>query len=632
MQKPNKELYLIDFDSTFIKSEGLDELAEIVLKDHQKKDTILATIKETTKQGMEGKIPFGQSLTTRLKLLHANKSHVIKAAKLLKTHITNSIKRNKSFFKKNNEHIYIISGGFKELILPVVKPFGIDESHIFANTFVYDKKKNIIGVDTNNPLAMDDGKIKLVKSLKFDRNIVVIGDGYTDYKLKEAGVVTKFIAFTENIEREIVTKNADQIAKSFDEFLYRNNLNLSFSYPKNRIKALVLENIDKEAVETFEEEGYQVTHLSSSLSEEELLEIIPDISILCIRSRTHITKKILSVSTRLLAIGIFAIGTNQVDLKNAAERGIAVFNAPYSNSRSVVELILGEIIVLTRGVFDKNLKLHNGVWDKSASGSHEIKGKTLGIIGYGNIGTQVGVVAEALGMNVLFYDIAERPTLGNAKGLEKLEEVLKRSDIITVHIDGRQENTNFIDEKKFKIMKNDVIFLNASRGFVVDMTALAKYLKNGKIKGAAIDVFPKEPKNNNEPFALELQQLPNVILTPHIGGSTEEAQKNIARFVSNKLIEYLNSGNTSLSVNLPNIQLPTLTHAHRLLHIHENVPGILAKINSVLGENSINIVEQYLKTSDDIGYVITDVNKKYNKKLLNILKKVPHTIRFRVLY
>ena len=276
--------------------------------------------------------------------------------------------------------------------------------------------------------------------------------------------------------------------------------------------------------------------------------------------------------------------------------------------------------------------MHKGIWDKSAKGAHEIRGKTLGIIGYGNIGSQVSVLAESLGMKVIFYDIVEKLALGNAKRCKTMQELLKTADIITVHVDGSPQNINLISEKELHAMKDDVIFLNASRGFVVDINALVKYLKNGKIKGAAIDVFPKEPKGKDDPFISELQQFPNVILTPHIGGSTEEAQKNIAEFVSTKIIEYINSGNTYLSVNIPNIQVPPQNHTHRLLHLHENVPGIMAKINSILAENNINIEGQYLKTNEQIGYVITDVNKKYDVQVLDILKKIPHTIRFRVLY
>lgn len=632
MPKTNQKFYLIDFDSTFIKSEGLDELAAVALQKNKKREEVLNKIKSLTQAGMDGKIAFGKSLKNRIELLKANRTHVEKTAKILKKNISSSILRNKSFFKSYSENIYIISGGFKEFILPVVKPFGIKEDHIFANTFIFDKKGNIRGVDQTNPLAHDNGKATLVKSLKLDGEIIVIGDGYTDFQLKEAGLVKKFIAFTENIEREIVTKKADHIVSSFDEFLYVNNLPMSISYPKNRISVLLLENIDNNAVINFEKEGYKVTYYEKSLPEEELIEKIKDTSILGVRSRTVITPSLIQHANKLLALGVFAIGTNNIHLPSLTQKGITCFNAPYSNTRSVVELVLGEIIMLMRHVFEKSTKMHEGIWEKSAKGSYEVKGKTLGIIGYGNIGTQLGLVAESLGMHVYFYDKVEKLILGNAKKCESLEELLKKSDVVTIHVDGNVSNKNLINEKLFSLMKEGVIFINACRGFVVDEEALIANLKKGKIRGAAIDVFPKEPKSNKDPFLSELRKFPNVILTPHIGGSTEEAQANIAQYVSQKLIEYINTGSTFLSVNIPNTQLPEQGKSHRLLHMHKNVPGVLAQINNTFANNHINILGQYLKTNDEIGYVITDVDDKHDKKFLEILKKIPDTIRFRVLY
>lgn len=633
MEQKTKQYFIIDFDNTFIKSEGLEELAAIALKNNPQKETVLEKIKELTMLGKEGKISFEESLNKRLELLKANRQDVEKLAAHLKKNISDSILRNKHFFKTFKDNIYILSGGFKDFIIPVIKPFGIPESHVFANTFIYDNKGNITDFDKTNPLSQENGKAKLVKSLNLtDADTYVIGNEYTDYKLKELGLVKEFIAFTENIERDVVVNKADRVAPTFDEFLYINKLPMSLSYPKNRINVMLLENVDKDAVTRFEKEGYSVTYYEKSLPEEELAEKIKNVFILGIRSGTRITPKVLQNADHLLTVGAYCIGTNQIDLLSCAQQGITVFNAPYSNTRSVVELIIGEIIMLFRDVVNKSNKMHKGIWDKSAKGVHEIRGKTLGIIGYGNIGSQVSVLAESLGMRVIFYDIVEKLALGNAKRCKTMQELLKTADIITVHVDGSPQNINLISEKELHAMKDDVIFLNASRGFVVDINVLVNYLKNGKIKGAAIDVFPKEPKGKDDPFISELQQFPNVILTPHIGGSTEEAQKNIAEFVSTKIIEYINSGNTYLSVNIPNIQASPQNHTHRLLHLHENVPGIMAKINSILAENNINIEGQYLKTNEQIGYVITDVNKKYDVQVLDILKKIPHTIRFRVLY
>lgn len=627
-----KRYFIIDFDSTFIKSEGLEKLAVIVLKDHPEREQILEEIKELTQQGMTGAIPFSKSLKARISKLTPKKADIEKLVKYLKKQISPSIARNKHFFKTYKDNIFIISGGFKEFIFPVVKSYGIREDHIFANTLIFDRDGNYEGYDTENLLAQDDGKVKLVESFKLDGDIYVIGDGYTDYKLKELANVKKFIAFTENIEREVVTRNADVVAGTFDEFLYRFGLPRSFSYPKNKIHVLLLENIHPVAQEIFSREGYEVESLAQSLSEEELIKKIPGVSILGIGSRTNITAKVVDSAERLLTIGRFGIGVNNIDLKACKTGGIVVFNAPYSNTRSVVELALGEIIMLGRRVFEKSTLLHKGVWDKSAKNCTEVRGKKLGIVGYGHIGSQLSVLAEMMGMDVYFYDIEDKMAIGKARKCETLERLLSLSDVISVHIDGRPENTNFIDEREFRLMKEGVIFVNTSRGYTVNMDALVKCIKNGKIRGAGIDVFPYEPKSNKEKFVSELQNLPNVILTPHIGGRSEEAQRDMGEFVPEKIVNFINTGNTILSVNFPNLQLPKQGSAHRLIHIHKNVPGIMAKINGILSEAHINIVGQYLGTDPEIGYVITDINKKYDPRILDILKSIPNTLRFRVLY
>lgn len=626
------QYYIIDFDSTIIQTEGLEELAAVALKNNPLKTEILEKIKNITNLGMEGKIGFTQSLKKRLTLLKANKSHLKLSGKSLKRKISPSILRNKKFLKLNKDKIYIITGGFREMVLPVTKQLGIPDSHILANTFKFDKKGNIIGFDIKNPLSKNNGKVIAVKNLKLNGEVVVIGDGFTDLQIKQLGAAKQFIAFTENVNREVVIKNADQVVGSFDEFLYNQGLPLTLSYPKSKMKALLLENIETFAKEALEREGYSVELLKGALDEEELSEKIKDISILGIRSKTKVTKKVLENANKLKVVGAFCIGTDQMDLPSLTEGGIAVFNAPYQNTRSVVELALGEMIVLTRGVFDKSNNLHKGIWDKSAKNSNEVRGKTLGIIGYGNIGSQLSVLAESLGTNVIFYDIFEKLPLGNAKKARSLNELLKTADIISVHASGDKSNKNLIGEKEFSQMKDGVIFINLSRGFIVNIDALGKFIKSGKIRGAAVDVFPQEPKSKDEPFKSELQGLPNVILTPHIAGSTQEAQKNIAQFVSNKIIDFVNTGNTYLSVTLPNIQLPQQRSSHRFLHLHKNVPGVLAQINNILASFDININGQYLKTNDNIGYVITDINKKYNKEVLQQLKKIPETIRFRVLY
>ncbi len=405
-----------------------------------------------------------------------------------------------------------------------------------------------------------------------------------------------------------------------------------YSFPKERIKVLLLENISPTAVELFEQENYQIQTLPKSLSEAELMRQIEDISILGIRSSTEITEPVLAKARRLLVVGAFCIGTNQIDLAAAANRGVAVFNAPYSNSRSVVELVLAEIIALTRRLTDKNQSSHAGRWDKSAVGAHEIRGLQLGIVGYGNIGSQLSVLAENLGMRVGFYDIQDKLPLGNAKPYGSLDQLLKTSDVVTVHVDGRPANNNLFSEAQFAAMKPGSIFINLSRGFVVNEAALKKHLLSGRLVGAGIDVFPKEPKSKNDRFHSVLQGLPNVILTPHVAGSTEEAQAAIGTFVADKIINFINQGSTAMSVNLPQLALPLQLKSYRLILIHRNEPGVLAKVNTILAADKVNVNGQYLGTQGEIGYVITDINKSYPAHMISELRALPESIRLRVLY
>ena len=397
-------------------------------------------------------------------------------------------------------------------------------------------------------------------------------------------------------------------------------------------KALLLENIHPDAAARFHSAGYEVESLPHSLDESALRAKLSAISVLGIRSKTKITAPLLLHAPELDAIGAFCIGTDQLDLDACAKTGIAVFNAPYSSTRSVVEMVLGEILLLARGAFAKSEKLHRGEWDKSASGSNEVRGKKLGIIGYGKIGSQLSVLAEALGMEVYFHDVDVKLVLGNARKCRSLAQLLKTADFITLHVDGRADNRNLIGRREFQQIKPGAIFINASRGFVVDDQALADAIKSGRVRAAAVDVFPREPKGNQEKFESPLQKFEQVILTPHVAGSTEEAQQDIGSFVSERIVEYVRDGSTLHSVNFPGVQLPKVNGAHRLIHIHENIPGMLAQINHVLAAHSANILGQYLKTADAIGYAITDIGSAYRGKILDDLKRIPHTIKFRVLY
>ena len=405
------------------------------------------------------------------------------------------------------------------------------------------------------------------------------------------------------------------------------------SYPKEKIRILFLENISDIAVKNFKHHGYvKVEKISKALTEEELIREIKDVHILGIRSKTMITKNVLQAAKKLQAIGCFCIGVNQVDLKAATAQGVVVFNAPYSNTRSVAELVIGLSIMLMRRIPDKNKAAHEGIWNKDAKGSYELRGKTLGIIGYGNIGTQVSVLAEGLGMKVLFYDVETKLPLGNAEDAKSLKELLSRSEVVTLHVPETSQTKNLINKTNLKYFRKGAILINYARGEVVDLEALRKAILEEHIGGAAVDVFPWEPEKNWDRFQTPLQDLPNVILTPHIGGSTEEAQQNIGEDVSIKLFNYLEKGMTNGSHTVPALALPPQEGSHRILHIHNNVPGVLSEINTELSRHKINILGQYLKTNDAIGYVVLDVDKKLSAKAVDLLREVKHTIKVRMLY
>ena len=405
------------------------------------------------------------------------------------------------------------------------------------------------------------------------------------------------------------------------------------SYPKEKINILFLENISDVAVKFFNESGYaNVRKLNGALSEDQLIKEIKNVHLVGIRSKTKLTAKVLAAAEKLQAIGCFCIGVNQVDLTAATEHGIVVFNAPYSNTRSVAELVIGSSIMLIRKIVDKNKAAHEGIWNKEATGSFELRGKTLGIIGYGNIGSQLSVLAEGLGMKVIFFDTETKLPLGNAEDRKTLKEVLGKSDIVSLHVPETASTKNLINKTNLKFFKKGGILINYARGEVVDLDALAKSLQDGHMGGAAIDVFPWEPEKNGDTFTSPLQGLSNVILTPHIGGSTQEAQQNIGDDVSAKLFNYLEKGISFGSHTIPGLSLPPQEGTHRILHIHNNVPGVLSEINTQLSQNKINILGQYLKTNDAIGYVVLDVDKSLSNNALALLKNVKDTIKVRMLY
>ncbi|MBS0288449.1 MAG: phosphoglycerate dehydrogenase [Proteobacteria bacterium] len=622
-------IFIFDFDSTFIQVEAMDILAQIALHNHPQKEERLKMIREITELAMEGRYSFQESLSERFSLLYLTQAHLSQALEIIKQKITPSFERNKTFFKQYADSIYIVSSTFIEIIWPCVQSFGIKRSHIFANKLLYDFENNILGYDTQNPLAQDQGKVKLLQQCHFQGNIIVIGDGYTDYEIKALGIADTFVAFTENVSRKTVVDQADIIVNELEGLFL--TCQIPYINKNTHKKVLLLENIHPFVAHFFNQRGYEVQSFSNALDHQALINNLKDIHILGIRSKTEINADLIEMCPNLEAIGAFCIGTNQIDLKMCSEKGIAVFNAPYSNTRSVVELALGEIILLLRRAVDMNHKLHRGIWEKASNGAHEVRGKTLGIIGYGNIGSQLSILAEALGMYVLYYDIEDKLPLGNAKVCHSLENLLNLSDVVSIHIDGREENKNFISTKEFLMMKDGVVFLNLSRGFVVDDSALMNALCSGKISGVGLDVYPTEPHGSKCEFKTPFQTFENAFITPHIGGNTEEAQQNIGEYVSRNLHAYLGEGTSIGSVNFPQLFLPSLNYPQRIIHIHKNVPGILAQINSLFAQFGANIEGQFLKTNENMGYVITDLNHEIDQSMVEKLKEIDHTLKVKTL-
>jgi len=624
--------YVFDFDSTLVRIETLEALADIALAGVPDAEAIRAEIARLTDAAMAGDLPFGEALGRRLALLPLTRAHVAELAGRILDEGTPSVRRNLRFFRENADRIAIVSGGFREIIAPIAAHLGLPADRVFANDLTYDESGRVTGVDAANPLSEAGGKAVAIGAAGFPGPVVMIGDGWTDAEVRLAGAADRFYAFTEVVRRERVVAAADAEAASLDEVLHLEGLTGRWSYPRGRMRILLLENIPPAAVERLEAAGYQVETAAGALDEAALIDRIRGVHVLGVRSKTRVSEAVLAAADKLMAVAAFCIGVNQIDLEAAAARGVAVFNAPYSNTRSVVELAVGVMIALTRDVTDKSAAMHRGEWNKSATGARELRGKTLGIVGYGAIGSQLSVLAEGLGMRVVFHDLTERLAMGNARRLPSLDALLAESDVVSLHVDGRTENAALLGAAQLSRMKPGALLLNLSRGHVVDVGALAQALGSGRIGGAAIDVFPDEPATNADPFDSPLRGLKNVILTPHIGGSTEEAQEAIGEFAAERLLAYLNRGDTTFCVNLPNVQLAEVGGAHRILHIHRNQPGVLAELNRALAAAGLNILGQHLKTDERTGYVITDVDRDYAPEALRGLKTVAGTLRFRMLH
>ncbi len=598
MQQP---WFIIDFDSTFTQVEAMEELAAISLKNDPEKEAIIEQIKHLTDLAMDGKMPFNKSLKARIALLSAKKYHLNMLVNKLRKKVSPSFARNKEFFKKYQGRVLIVSGGFKEFIAPVVKSFFIDEDCIYANTFIYDKKNNIIGSDEENPLAQEGGKVKLLKQLKLKGQVIAIGDGYTDYQMRESGMAEQFFAFTENIARERVLAKADYIAPSLDEILYKMKLPMALSYPKSRINAVLLGKETFAAEPYFKLEGYNVIK-RETLTNKALTDL-KNASIIVSSLKQEITD--LNNFPKLISLAVWGNNNKQFNASIAQQRAVPIFSSPFANTRSVVELGLGFMFQLSRQT------------------NTELRGKKIGIIGYGNAGSLMGVLAQNLGMDVLYFDEKDRAPLGNAIACKSVTDLLKKSNYVVLL---QSKNTGTIlAEKELKQMQPNACLINLSYDDSVEVQAALKLVQQKKLFGFAMD-FQQEENY------LKLKQNSQIIATLNQRNNTLETQQNIASFTSEKIIQYINTGNISSSLNFPDIQLPALQGSHRFIHIHKNKPGLLAKINAVLAKHKINITGQYLKTNETLGYVITDVSKKYDNEVISELKKIEATLKFRVIY
>lgn len=598
MQQP---WFIIDFDSTFTQVEAMEELAAISLKNDPEKDAIIEQIKHLTDLAMDGKMPFNKSLKARIALLSAKKYHINMLVNKLRKKVSPSFARNKDFFKKYQGRVLIVSGGFKEFIAPVVKSFNIDENCVYANTFIYDKNNNIIGADEDNYLAQDGGKVKLLKQLKLKGKVIAIGDGYTDYEMRESGMAEQFFAFTENIARERVITKADYIAPSLDEILYKMKLPMALSFPKSRITAVLLGKETFASESFFKLEGYKVIKRENLTTKTE--SDLKEASIIVSSLKQEIEN--LNTFTKLISLAVWGSNNYQFNTNIAQQMAVPIFNSPFANTRSVVELGLGFMFQLSR--------LTNT----------ELRGKKIGIIGYGNAGSLMGVLSQNLGMDVLFFDEKDRVPLGNAVACKSLPDLLKKANYVVV-LNSKNENT-ILTEKELKQMQPTCCLINLSYDNSIDFITAQKMVQNKKIFGLAVDFKNEENFNKIKPSN-------QMVATLNQRNNTIETQQNIAQFTSQKIIQYINTGNIGSSLNFPDIQLPALVGSHRFIHIHQNKPGVLAKINAVLAKNKINIMGQYLKTNDTLGYVITDVAKKYDNEVINDLKQIDATLKFRVIY
>jgi D-3-phosphoglycerate dehydrogenase / 2-oxoglutarate reductase len=637
---------IFDFDSTIINAEGIELLVERALLRINEKERLrqLKKLKEITNIVTDGKMTFSEAVRQRFLLANVTLKDVeVVAEKIMET-INPQVRETIHALQERDKNVYVFSISFEALAKRVTRELGVPDENVFANAIDVDHKNNVVGVDPKQPLFLNTGKVYLAESLRNDKRLegetAIVGDGYSDLLVRKNDIAKVFVYFAGTHVRPLIQNEADFTVDRFDQLLplfcstdelpdTTTNL-LSKENEQTQPSVLLLENIHQNAVQCFLDNNFDIRKtLKKALNEKELCDLQTPANLIGIRSKTHLPAQALNSMKDLWAIGAFCIGTNQIDLDAASIAGIPVFNAPYSNTRSVAELVVGEAIVLMRKIPEKSDAAHNGAWLKGATGCSEIRGKTVGIIGYGHIGSQVSILLESLGMSIIFYDIVDKLPLGNAQKATSLTALLNKADIVTLHVPDTDITKNLIDKNRLAMMKPGSILINSSRGSVIDLDALHHALKSNFLSGAALDVFPDEPASVGDHFLSPLQKLPNVILTPHIGGSTEEAQINIANYVSVKLVQYVNTGSTTGAVNFPQIDMPRIKGTHRILHVHKNVPGVLAKINGVFARRNINIEGQILQTKDNIGYLVVDVNSQISAQVFVIMGHLPETIKVR---
>jgi len=640
---------IIDFDSTIINAEGIELIIRKALEQvaEPERSQRLAQLAELTDKATNGDIPLEDAIRQRLQLTEITKQDVAAVAAQILDSINPMVRETVEALLQRGKRIAVFSTSFDDLVQPVTDELNIPRGSVFANSLIYDHGGRVAGVDESNPLFLSIGKVFMAERLKsqclLEGGTAVVGDGVTDLLIRRNNMAKMFVYFAGSYLHEDIRRQADFTVDRFDQLLplFCSNEELSnavvesFSMPNNRAvpppvpKVVLLESIHDHAKDKLIRENFLVESHKGAWNTEELEQKARQANVLGIRSKTQISSEAIASLPDLWAIGAFCIGTDQIDLAAAAGAGIPVFNAPYSNTRSVAELVVGETIMLMRRIFEKSSAAHDGRWLKTASGCAEIRGKTVGIVGYGHIGSQVSVLLENLGMSVIFHDIVDKLPLGNAKRAASLHDLLERSDVVTLHVPETPETRHMIGKKEIGHMKRGSFLINSSRGSVVDLEGLREGMDSGHLAGAAIDVFPEEPGQPQDLFTTPLQNATNVILTPHIGGSTKEAQENIAAYVSEKLSRFLNSGSTIGAVNFPEVELPRVQETDRILHVHHNVPGVLAKINSVFARRDINVEGQILQTKGNIGYLIVDVNRYVSDHVLNLMSAITETIKVR---